>query len=207
MNDRLNRWHEIQRGIAHCNECCLMWPNDVAQPLGALEIPPPPESVKVLFVGVAPTRKGGKNKGTHFYTSSSDSLRTNLFRLLAEPPFSLPLAGLNWRDAILQFHNSQCFFVHAAKIRPILEDAPPQPVIPFCARRHLLTEIQFIRPKAVCILSKTQVGPVTHEIFGTALTIEPRQVMIGTWTGVAAVARQPVRGGAASTRAVLSKLW
>jgi hypothetical protein len=179
----------------------------VAHPLSTSEIPNPPEFVKVLFVGVAPSRLEGDNRGTHFYSSPSDPLRRELFRLLAEQPFGLLLQGLNWRNAILQFHKSQCFFVHAAKVRPILKDAPPRQAIAFCAKRHLLNEIQSISPKTLCVISKSQVGPVTAEIFGTPLSEEPRNIRVGSWTGLAALAPQPVRGGAREAKVVLSKLW
>ena len=115
-------------------------------------------SVDILLVGVAPTRQGGRNKGTHFYSSPRDPLRASLFRLLSEEPFSLSLTGPKMEDNIKLFHKAKLFFVHAAKIRPLLKDAPPTATIAFCAKRHLLEEIQLIHPKAVCILGKTHVG-------------------------------------------------
>jgi uracil-DNA glycosylase len=197
----------VQSDIASCRACCDRWPDHVACPLGASEIGDPPNSVKILFVGVAPTRLGGQNNGTHFYSSPNDPLRRALFDVLSTSPFCVPLVGLEWKDAIRQFHLSKCFFLHAAKIRPVLRDAPPRPAIAFCASRHLLEEIQVVRPEAFCVIGKTKVGPVTQRIFGTALSEEPRKITIGTWTGLAAIAPQPVRGGAAKTKAVLSKLW
>jgi uracil-DNA glycosylase len=207
MDDRLSRWRDIQNRIAHCGECCEKWPKDVTNPLSTSEIPDPPKVVNILFIGVAPTRQEGQNKGTHFYSSPQDSLRRGLFRLLVEKPFSLPLDGLQWKDGIRVFHGAKCFFVHAAKIRPILRDAPPRAAIAFCAKRHLLDEIQVIRPKAVCIIGKTKVGPVTARIFGTPLSEEPRTITVGTRTGLTAIAPQPVRGRARQTKAILSKLW
>lgn len=207
MDDRSSRWRAIQSQIAHCGECCEKWPKDVTSPLSTSEIDDLPEAVNILFVGVAPTRLGGKNKGKHFYSSPQDPLRRELFRLLAEEPFLLPLSGLQWKDDIRVFHQSKCFFVHAAKIRPILKDAPPRAAIAFCAKRHLLDEIQVIRPQAVCIIGKTNVGPVSERIFGTPLSEEPRTITVGTWTGLVAIASQPVRGGAPQTKAVLSRLW
>lgn len=207
MDDRLSCWREIQSQIARCGECCKKWPNDVIRPLNTSEMPDPPEMVNILFVGVAPTRQEGKNKGTHFYSSPQDPLRRELFRLLAEKPFSLPLAEHNGEDNIRAFHESKCFFVHAAKVRPIATDAPPEAVIAFCATRHLLEEIQFIRPRAVCILSKTKVGPATAAIFGLPILDEPLTVTVGDWTGLVVTAPQPVRGGASRTKEILSKLW
>jgi uracil-DNA glycosylase len=207
MDDRLSRWGEIQSRIARCGECCEKWPKDVTCPLGSTEMPDPPDVVNILFIGVAPTRQRGQNKGTHFYSSPQDPLRQGLFRLLADEPFSLPLVGLKWKDNIRTFHEAKCFFVHAAKIRPLLKDAPPRATIAFCAKRHLLDEIQVIHPQAVCIIGKTKVGPVTERIFGTPLSEEPRTIMVGTWTGLAAIAPQPVRGQAPQTKAILSKLW
>jgi len=207
MDDRLSRWREIQSRIARCGECCKRWPTDVTSPLSTSEIPDTPDVVNILFIGVAPTRQEGQNKGTHFYSSPQDPLRRGLFRLLADEPFLLPLVGLKWEDNIRTFHEAKCFFVHAAKILPILKDAPPRAAIAFCAKRHLLDEIQVIRPKAVCIIGKTKVGPVTSRIFGTPLSEEPRTITVGTWTGLAALAPQPVRGRAPQTKAVLSKLW
>ena len=205
--DRLKQWHHSQSRIAQCMECCQKWPGDVVCPLGVSEIPDPPDVVKVLFIGVAPTRQGGTNNGTHFYSSDHDNLRAGLFSVLAMAPFDLPLTELFWKDAIKRFHDANCFFLHAAKVRPVLKDAPPAYAIAFCARRHLLDEIQIIQPRTVCILSKTKVGPLTEQIFGTPLFEDPQLLSIGTWTGLAAVAPQPVRAQASNTRAVLSKLW
>jgi uracil-DNA glycosylase len=207
MDDRLRRWEGIKNQIANCGECCKKWPHDVINPLSTSEIPDPPKVVDILFVGVAPTRQEGQNRGTHFYSSPHDPLRNALFRLLAEDPFSLSLAGLKWKEAIQQFHQSNCFFVHAAKIRPILKDAPPCAAITFCAQRHLLEEIQVIHPQALCVIGKSKVGPVTRRIFGSSLSEEPCTITIGSWTGVVAIAPQPVRGQGQKTKAVLSKLW
>lgn len=158
-------------------------------------------------MGVAPTRQEGRNKGTHFFSSPGDNLRNGLFRLLSEEPFCLPLVGLKWQKGIRVFIDAQCFFVHAAKVRPVQDDAPPLEAIAFCANRHLLDEIEVIQPKALCIISKTKVAPLTSIIFGAPLSEKPRIISIGSWSGLAAIAPQPVRGNAQRTKEVLLKLW
>ena len=61
------QWHDTQREIAACEECIGRWKGLVTQPLRVGEIPDPPPIVKILFVGVAPTNREGKNTGNHFY--------------------------------------------------------------------------------------------------------------------------------------------
>lgn len=133
-------------------ECPRRWRDDVINPLALGQIPEPPPAVDILFVGVTPTAHEGRNKGAHFYSSSKDPLRMGLFSLLGRAEFGLNLAGLSLAEENKAFHEAGCFFVHAAKVRPIADPAPPSDAIAFCAARHLRYEILLLRPKAVCFL-------------------------------------------------------
>lgn len=207
MNDRIERWRDVQRRIATCRECCDSWPNEVICPLGADEMPDPPEEIDILFVGVAPTPQERGSKGKHFYSSPSDRLRGGLFSILSAEPFSLKVRQRDPDKNLSAFHEEKCFFVHAAKVRPISEDSPPPDAIVYCAKRHLLEEIELLQPRAVCILSKTQVGPVTADIFGRPISSEMERLTVGSWTGYVVLSPQPVRRGIPVSRVVLKQLW
>jgi len=200
-------WARIQHEIEACQECCRRWPADVSSPLAVGEIPRPPRRVDILFVGVAPTRRGGRSRGTHFYSETSDALRRGLFALLNEPNFGIPLRERALRDGTAAFHESGCFFVHACKVRPVRNDAPPRDAIRHCAQRHLAMEIQTLRPRGVCFLGRNHLSDVASALFGQALDETPVSVRLGTWRGVAAVTHQPVRGWAEQTRRTLEHLW
>lgn len=206
MPELLSTWHQIQSRIASCQECCSRWPRHVISPLSLGEIPDPPTSIQILFIGVAPTSARGRNKGSHFYTSERDPLRRELFKLLSAKPFALPLNGLGLKEGVRAFTEAGLFFIHAAKVRPLITDAPPEQVIAFCAKHHMLEEISLLRPKAICILSKARVGPLTLSLFGYQLGHEVESVSLGTWNGLAIVAPQPVRGWAPKTQMALEKL-
>src|SRR5437016_3272704 len=158
------RWRTLQEQVASCSQCVSRWPDKVVRPLGFDEIPDPPKSVDVLFVGVAPTPVQGKNAGEHFYTSVSDPLRVGLFRLLEEK-FRVPLNAKKLEDGNRSFHKLACFFVHCAKARPIRDPAPPIETIHFCAARHLRAEIPVLSPRAICFLGKNNAGPAAKELF------------------------------------------
>ena len=152
---RLRRWLELQEQIERCNVCIRLHPSEVSTPLRPAEIPLPPIAIKVLFVGVAPTRPAGRSQGTHFYSNRSDGLRTSLFHALDTSSFRTRLAEANGRSkdqGDSAFHEAGFFFVHAGKVRPARRDAPPTAVLEACAREHLRAEIQVLQPDAVCLL-------------------------------------------------------
>lgn len=97
------KWQDTQKEIAVCLECVGRWKGLVTQPLQVGEIPHPPPIVKIRFVGVAPTNREGKSKGSHFYSQAGDNLRNGLFRLLEER-FHIPLHGLSLESGALA-HN------------------------------------------------------------------------------------------------------
>ena len=162
-------WSQIQIDIASCGECTTRWPNDVCRPLAVGEIPDPPERVKLLFVGVAPTPEKGGSRGGHFYTSATDKLRIGLFRLLDDTPFNLSLSGLSLVDGNRRLFEAGLFFLPAAKVRPITELSPPHDCIRHCARRHLRVEIEHIAPKTVCFVGVGNAVPAAEELFGEVL--------------------------------------
>lgn len=203
----LNEWAQIQAEIATCQECCGSWSADVSMPLAVGEIPPPPRRIDILFVGVAPTRRDGRSRGTHFYSESSDALRRGLFSLLTESEFGLALEDRGLRDGNAAFHDAGFFFVHASKIRPLQNDAPPQDTISYCARRHLAAEIQVLRPRGICFLGRNHLSHVVEALFGQPIGATPTPVRLGTWSGLVAVTHQPVRGWVGHTRQTLEHLW
>ncbi len=126
------RWVDLQREIASCRKCREKWSKEITSPLSVGEIPDPPQKVKLLFVGVAPTPSRGKNKGNHFYSDVSDTLRVELFKMLDT---LLENANLSHRNASSKedgdsaFHGLSFFFVHAAKVRPITKSSPSHSAI------------------------------------------------------------------------------
>ena len=79
-------WAHLQADVAGCTRCRTDLPRaSVECPAGLLypQDIQPPDSVRVLFLGVAPPKTGH-----HFYTDESDNLRRGLFdvlRQLSEP--------------------------------------------------------------------------------------------------------------------------
>lgn len=198
-------WKDIQRDISTCQECIGQWKDRVTEPLATGEIPDPPPRVKILFVGVAPTNRTGKNKGAHFYSSTADNLRRGLFRLLKNS-FDIPLKDLNLGAGNAVFHQHGYFFVHAGKARPVGQDAPPEEALVFCSNRHLRKEILFLNPRAICFLGVTNLTTVTRSLFQRNISETPIQASSDGWTGWVALAPQPVRGGERGTTLVLKRL-
>ncbi len=205
--DRLARWHQAQREIAECSECLRRWSGDVIHPLAASEIPEPPPTIDILFVGVAPTPELGQHKGAHFYSSASDRLRRGLFGLLSRADFGLSLVGLSLLDGNTAFHAARCFFVHAAKVRPITDPAPPPDAISVCAGRHLRQEVLLLRPKAVCFLGLNNASTAADALFARDLRGRVKEVGLDDWRGLSVVTNQPIRGWADKTLAVVRDLW
>lgn len=204
---RVSRFRQLQADIASCVECVTRWKGAVTRPLSVGEIPDPPAEVDVLFVGVAPTAEQGHSRGEHFYSDSCDNLRSGLFRLLREPGFGLSLANLGLAEGNRLFHDARCFFVHAAKVRPVAEKRPAAETIAFCATRHLAKEIETLQPRAICFLGAASLPKATQALFGRRAVVEPRVEHCGGWTGLVALVDQPVRGWEVKTRATLGDLW
>jgi uracil-DNA glycosylase len=173
----------------------------VCRQLAAGEIPAPPERVKVLFVGVAPTPEEGMTTGGHFFASATDNLRVGLFKLLDQPPYNFSISRLPLADGNRRFFEAGLFFVRAAKVRPIADLSPPRPCTRYCARRHLRAEIEYIGPRAICFLGETNAAPAAKELFGREVGSEPREARLGGWTGLVAVSPQPVRNNTNRIRA------
>lgn len=206
---RLERWRALQREIAGCQECYTRWRGEVVRPLSIGEIPDPPDRIDILFIGVAPTAARRPARGTHFYSNARDRLRAGLFRVLAEPPFGVRLAGSGLDEGNRQFHEARCFFVHCAKVRPIEKAAPPVEVLQFCARQHLKKEIPVLGPRAVCFLGMNNARPVAADLFGQPLGERPLQIQPEWWRpgGLVVVAHQPRRGWEPLTKTVIETLW
>lgn len=181
------------------------WKGLVVDPLEFGEIPDPPTKINILFVGVAPTRREGRNKGRHFYSSVGDSLRRGLFRLLSRH-FEIALTDLSREEGNRAFHAHGFFFVHAGKVRPVAHDAPPVEPLVYCANRHLRDEIEILQPKAICFLGLNNLVSVTRSLFGRQVSETPQRASIDEWTGWVALAPQPVRGNEKRAKLVIEKL-
>ncbi|MCA9421598.1 MAG: hypothetical protein KC592_11285 [Nitrospira sp.] len=198
-------WEDLQSEISKCEECISRWRGHIADPLSMGEIPDPPAKVKVLFVGVAPTNRIGRNRGEHFYSSTRDNLRRELFRLLHDH-FDVPVKGLPLEMGNSVFHGEGYFFVHAAKVRPVGQDAPPSEALLYCANRHLKAEITILAPQAVCFLGITNLGPVAFSLLNRRVSETAIRVSFCGWTGWVGLAPQPVRGNRERTGLVIAKL-
>jgi hypothetical protein len=129
-----------------------------------------------------------------------------LFRILASPGLGLPLAGLELDAGNRLFHEGGCFFVHAAKVRPITTAAPPATVIRHCSRQHLQKEIVAIQPRAVVFLGENNARPAFEELFGQSGG-DISTVSCNGWSGKGVVAPQPRRQWAEETAAILRRVW
>ena len=201
----LVKWREAQREIAVCDECASRWRGRVSAPLRIGGIPDPPSPLKILFVGVAPTDREGRNKGHHFYSSTGDNLRRGLFSLLGDR-FRIAIKDLSLEEGNKVFHGLGCFFVHAGKTRPVGQDAPPLEMLAYCSNRHLRSEISILNPLAICFLGVTNFSVVALSLFKRQIGETPVQVSLDRWAGWVVLAPQPVRGWEKRTTIVIQKL-
>ena len=201
-------WLELCWRVEQCYDCVAMAPHAVTRPLKRGEVPHPPASTRMLFVGVAPTAQKGLNGGAHFYSSPTDALRKGLFRVL-DRLLESHLVEANDRglsEGTRRFIDLGYFFLHAAKVRPFYDDAPPPVVLKRCALAHLGPELCFLAPLAVCFLGKNNLGIVARQLFGTELSATPERTSIGSWHGWAAIAPQPIRGWDNETERIIRDL-
>jgi len=142
-------WKNIQQNMSQCRQCAVKLSEiDIVCPPPAI-YPNPPEKIKVLFVGVAPPRPDD-----HFYSNDSDKLRCGLFSLLSKLGYPC--------DHISGFFAYDFFLTHTAKC-PIKDSWQPDlRVSRICSQIFLRQEIEFLKPDAVCILSKS-IGPLVAD--------------------------------------------
>ncbi len=209
----LVRWRAIQPGIASCQDCIRGQHELVGSPLAVGEIPDPPPTIDVLFVGVAPTSLTGKHKGRHFWSNVNDPLRIGLFSLL-DGLLDSKLRVVNRRsksEADDEFRARKFFFIHSCKVRPVPAKlkAPAGDVIATCARRHLAEEIVALGPRTVCFL-----GHNTAPAAGLlGLSVDDRiatatlKSEIGEWNGLGMATVQPIRGAERRTARAIRCLF
>lgn len=154
QNDNLMafRWDELQATVSSCRRCETDLPYiEVECPPGRLYLEgiKPPNTVKVLFIGVAPPKMGNS-----FHTDSSDNLWLGLSTLLRE--LRRPCATL------YEFYNRGFFLIHSAKCAIRGTTSPHLNVAQLCASIHLTKEIDCLAPEAVCWLSKNICFPVSQ---------------------------------------------
>jgi hypothetical protein len=138
-------WTNLQGEMANCTLCRGQFSEVSVQcPPGKL-YPDPPRAVKILFVGVAPPRKGD-----HFYSNPSDKLRINLFPLLSSLDYQCRSPS--------EFLSHGFFLTHTAKCSVAGTWRANLALSLFCATQFLRQEIDLLKPQSVCILSKN-VGP------------------------------------------------
>ena len=148
----------MQTEIGQCELCRKRFP-EIAVNCPPGRIPPegpPPNPVRVLFIGVAPPEKG-----RHFYTDPQDNLRRGLFRVLKE--LGRPCDGFDDLD-FTPFLNNHFFLLHTAKCAIRATTRPSLPVSQFCASHHLKREIETLLPEAVCWLSSNVGHPVCQSL-------------------------------------------
>ena len=207
------RWRTTQACIAACRECVTGNGRLVANPLAVGEIPDPPDTVDVLFVGVAPTALNGKHQGQHFWSNATDALRLGLFGLLDGLVGSQLRAmnGCSKAAADDDFRDRKFFFVHGCKVRPVPATlhAPPDTVIASCASRHLIEEIVALCPRAVCFLGHNTL--LAAGLLG--LAVDDRAVAVeltaetGQWKGFGMATVQPIRGAERRTGRAIRSLF
>jgi hypothetical protein len=183
-----NCWPQIQLDVAECTCCGATLPNvSVECPPGLLypQGITPPDSVRVLFVGVAPPRSG-----LHFYTDASDNLRRGLFDVLGQLGRPCGTVG--------DFIARGFFLVHTAKCAIRGTTKPNLGVSKLCASTHLRREIECLVPDGMCFLSKNIGFPVCSDLlplwgaptrveFGQVTTVivkgKPAQAVATAWPG------------------------
>jgi uracil-DNA glycosylase len=204
---RVLQFRRIQQEITSCKECCNRSPDWVTRPLGVDEIPDPPPEIDILFVGVAPTAEKGPNRGKHFYSWSSDNLRRRLFQILTNE-FNIPLEGMDLKADSRIFHDSKFFFVHAAKVRPLTDQAPPMEAISLCACQHLKAEIPVLNPRAICVLGHNAAFGA-EAVFEQRISNVPARYTIPDCEGYVVLSPQPVmnRRNREKCDRVLELLW
>lgn len=203
--NRLELWAACKQRIASCRECLDRWPSRIEATLGVDEVPDPPPSISFLFVGVAPPPIGGDedDEPGHFYSDPCDRLRLGLFHVV-DRVLATKLTQQNrisLEAGTTAFLNAGLFFVHAAKVRPVRGRlSPDRSTMRFCARRHLVDEIELLQPKAICVLGATKAGPAADTVFQRSIGEVPEKAAIRqtngerVWGGWAAVTVQPLRG-------------
>jgi uracil-DNA glycosylase len=206
--DQRAQWQNICLDVEKCLECIRLAPQAVTHSLRRGEVPDPPRHTRILFVGVAPTAQKKRNAGTHFYSSQTDALRVGLFKVL-DRVFESDLVARNatgLNEGTQRFIGLGYFFIHAAKVRPFYDDAPPSAVLELCSSIHLKVEIGIVAPKAVCFLGKNNLSEVARRIFEKEVGESVEGVSMGSWKGYAAVAPQPRRGWEEATECVIRRL-
>src|SRR2546422_1709100 len=203
--DRLELWAACKARIATCHQCLDRWSFRLEQTPGVDEVPEPPPSISYLFVSVAPPPIGGDkdDEPALSYSDPYDRLRLGLFHVV-DRVLATKLTQQNrisLEAGTTAFLNAGLFFVHAAKVRPIRGRlSPDRSTMRFCARRHLVDEIELLQPKAICVLGATKAGPAAETVFQRAIGDVPEKVAIRrpngakVWNGWAAVTVQPLRG-------------
>ncbi len=111
----------------------------------------PQAPLDVLFVGVAPPRRGD-----HFYTDPADKLRKGLFDVLEK-------LGRKCRD-LQQFVTRRFFLIHTAKCAIKGTSKPDLKVSGHCSSLYLIDEIEALRPRGICWLSKNVAGLVARDL-------------------------------------------
>ncbi len=148
------KWDKLKQEIESCKRCKKEFPHlNVECPPGKL-YPKPPSLMQVLFVGVAPPRRGN-----HFYSNDKDNLRQGLFKVLAK-------LGKQCKT-IDDFLDNGLFLLHTAKCPIHGTWKPNKKVSLYCSSKHLTREIESLSPKTVCFLSKSVGYPVMQNMLST----------------------------------------
>lgn len=151
MQQTISQWNSLQGQVVSCTLCKKQFPKvPVDYPPGPL-YPPPPQPVKILFVGVAPPEKRRQ-----FWIDPNDNLRRGLFAILSQ--LGWPCNDLN------DFLHHGFFLVHTAKCARKGTVKPSLRISRFCSSLYLEREIELLLPDGVCWLSKKVGHPVAQEL-------------------------------------------
>jgi hypothetical protein len=181
-------WASLSNEILSCEICHSSIPEvRVLCPPKPI-YPEPPNQVNTLFVGVAPPRPGD-----HFYSNETDRLKIGLFAVLSSIGYKF--------HTIRDFIDAGYFLSHTAKCPQQGTWRANIKISMQCAPRILRQEIEILKPRSICILSKAVGVKVANYLFGNDLVSakcfefgQIQAVHAGNAVVPVLVTAQPVRG-------------
>ncbi len=181
----LERWDSLKRQQTRCDECPFAEIDTGPRFLSLGDLPDPPVSCRVLFVGVAPTPRG-----THFYSPVHDSLRSGLTRVL--DALGYRLWAPTTEEFVSRFLAKGFYFLHSAKCPPTTGLSPHRRVIARCASHHLTKEVAALEPAAICFLGRNTIS-AAKKVAGIDSWRKVEVTTIGQQQVKVLITYQPVR--------------
>jgi len=138
------KWDEIQLKIKNCTKCKKE--NQLQVSFRIKKIPTiKPRKTRLLFISEAPPL----GKSYFYWENVNDTLRKRIFRILNELGYKI--------NNLEDFVSSGFYLVPTVKCASQKNEKNTKPsdkVIKLCVK-HLKNEIEFIKPKAICLLGRT----------------------------------------------------